>query len=60
MFHFVVVFHDKSPRFDVLNQLAAWAKTDITENPWNFGVVNVEEKVELVRRFLFFLNDFEL
>ncbi len=44
-----IVFHDSSPRFAVLNELAAWAKTHITEKPFHFGVVDVEKNVELAK-----------
>jgi thioredoxin-like negative regulator of GroEL len=44
-----IVFHDSSPRFAVLNELAAWAKTHITEKPFHFGVVDVEKNVDLAK-----------
>lgn len=43
------MFHDSSPRFEVLNKLAAWAKTEIKEKPFQFGVVDVEKQVDLAR-----------
>lgn len=42
-----VVFHDSSPRFAVLNELAAWAKEHIKERPFKFGHVDVEANKDL-------------
>jgi thioredoxin-like negative regulator of GroEL len=44
-----IVFHDSQPRFQVLNEVAAWAKANIKEKPFSFGVVDVEKQVELAR-----------
>jgi hypothetical protein len=44
-----IVFHDSSPRFSILNEVAAWAKTEIKEKPFKFGVVDVEKNVELAK-----------